>query len=105
MLEAAQSDERPDSSRIVLGLLSSVERDGGHSQRRLGSDLGIALGLVNSDLKRCGKKGLIKFSHAPARRYVYNLMPQFRGKISVSAEYLASSFSFLSGPRPIAVSL
>ena len=70
MLEATQGDEGPDNSRIVLGLLHSVERDGGQSQRRLGSELGIALGLVNAYLKRCVKKGLIKVGHAPARRYV-----------------------------------
>jgi DNA-binding MarR family transcriptional regulator len=96
MLEAAQGDERsPDNSRIVLGLLNSVERDGGQSQRRLGSELGIALGLVNAYLKRCVKKGLIKVSHAPARRYVYYLTPQgFAEKSRLTAEYLSSSFSF-----------
>ncbi len=95
MLEAARTDEGRDNSRIVLGLLNSVERDGGQSQRRLGSELGIALGLVNAYLKRCVKKGLIKVSHAPARRYVYYLTPQgFAEKSRLTAEYLSSSFSF-----------
>ena len=95
MLEAAQGEERPDNSRIVLGLLNSVERDGGQSQRQLGSELGIALGLVNAYLKRCVKKGLIKVSHAPARRYIYYLTPQgFAEKSRLTAEYFSSSFGF-----------
>jgi DNA-binding MarR family transcriptional regulator len=94
MLEATQGD-KPDDSRIMLGLLNSVERDGGQSQRRLGSELGIALGLVNAYLKRCVKKGLIKVSHAPARRYVYYLTPQgFAEKSRLTVEYLSFSFSF-----------
>jgi DNA-binding MarR family transcriptional regulator len=94
MLEAAQG-EKPDDPRIMLGLLNSVERDSGQSQRRLGSELGIALGLVNAYLKRCIKKGLIKVTHAPARRYAYYLTPQgFAEKSRLTVEYLSVSFGF-----------
>lgn len=79
----------------MLGLLDSVERNGGQSQRHLASELGIALGLVNAYLKRCMKKGLVKASQAPARRYVYYLTPQgFAEKSRLTVEYLSSSFSF-----------
>ena len=44
----------------MLELLKSVERDGAQSQRRLKTKLGIALGLVNANLKRCVKKGFVK---------------------------------------------
>lgn len=82
-------------ARIMLGLLDSVERDGGQSQRRLASELGIALGLVNAYLKRCIKKGLVKASQAPARRYVYYLTPQgFAEKSRLTVAYLSHSFSF-----------
>src|SRR5690349_8309728 len=81
--------------RILLGLLESVERDGGQSQRRIASELGIALGLVNAYLKRCVKKGLVKVSEAPARRYAYYLTPQgFAEKSRLTVEYLSHSFSF-----------
>ncbi|HEY4820142.1 MAG TPA: winged helix-turn-helix transcriptional regulator, partial [Xanthobacteraceae bacterium] len=59
----------------MLGLLESVERGGEQSQRRLASELGVALGLVNAYLKRCVNKGLVKVSEAPARRYAYYLTP------------------------------
>src|SRR4029079_8667426 len=81
--------------RILLGLLESVERDGGQSQRRIAAELGIALGLVNAYLKRCVKKGLVKVQDAPARRYAYYLTPQgFAEKSRLTVQYLSDSFSF-----------
>ena len=68
MLEASESHKSAENERILLDLLNSVERDGGQSQRRLASELGIALGLVNAYLRRCVKKGLVKATEAPARR-------------------------------------
>src|SRR6516165_11314689 len=86
--------EDEDNQRIMLGLLRSVERDGGQSQRRLAAELGIALGLVNAYLKRCIKKGLVKVSEAPARRYAYYLTPPgFAEKSRLTVEYLSYSFS------------
>jgi DNA-binding MarR family transcriptional regulator len=94
MLDATPSD-KADDSRIMLGLLSSVERDGGQSQRRLASELGIALGLVNAYLRRCVKKGLVKVTHAPAHRYMYYLTPiGFAEKSRLTVEYLSVSFGF-----------
>src|SRR5947199_9793488 len=94
MPDAARS-EVSQTARIVLGLLESVERDGAQSQRKLASDLGIALGLVNAYLKRCVKKGLLKIGQAPARRYAYYLTPHgFAEKSRLTVEYLSSSFSF-----------
>lgn len=89
-----------DQAHIMLGLLDSVERDGAQSQRRLASELGIALGLVNAYLNRCIKKGLVKVRQAPARRYAYYLTPQgFAEKSRLTVEYLSSSFSFFRRAR------
>jgi DNA-binding MarR family transcriptional regulator len=89
-----------ENERIVLGLLSSVENDGARSQRRIAEELGIALGLVNAYLKRCVKKGLVKVSEAPARRYAYYLTPQgFAEKSRLTVQYLSASFSFFRQAR------
>ena len=94
-MAGAAGEEKFEEARIMLGLLDSVERNGGQSQRHLASELGIALGLVNAYLKRCMKKGLVKASEAPARRYVYYLTPQgFAEKSRLTVEYLSYSFSF-----------
>jgi DNA-binding MarR family transcriptional regulator len=94
--------QRPavEHDKIILGLLESVERDGGQSQRRLASELGIALGLVNAYVKRCVKKGLVKVRAAPTRRYAYYLTPQgFAEKSRLTVEYLSHSFSFFRQAR------
>ena len=98
-MSGAQQDKPQDreieNARIMLGLLESVERNRTHSQRHLAAELGIALGLVNAYLKRCVKKGLLKVSKAPARRYAYYLTPQgFAEKSRLTVEYLSYSFSF-----------
>jgi len=99
MLGATESNKTEDA-RILLDLLNSVERDGGQSQRRLASELGIALGLVNAYLRRSVKKGLLKATAAPARRYIYYLTPQgFAEKSRLTVEYLSVSFSFFRRAR------
>lgn len=93
-MERAIPKDDGDDDRIVLSLLSSVE-EGANSQRRIAAELGIALGLVNAYLKRCVKKGLVKVSEAPARRYAYYLTPSgFNEKSRLTVEYLSSSFRF-----------
>src|SRR5713101_9048334 len=87
-------DTEHENERIVLGLLNSVEHDGDKSQRHIAAELGIALGLVNAYLKRCVKKGLVKVSEAPARRYAYYLTPQgFAEKSRLTVAYMSYSFS------------
>jgi DNA-binding MarR family transcriptional regulator len=87
-------DANAQDERIVLNLLNSVD-DGAQSQRRIAEELGIALGLVNAYLKRCIKKGFVKVSQAPARRYAYYLTPKgFAEKSRLTVEYLSYSFSF-----------
>ena len=85
---------------IVLGLLASIERDSGVTQRRLAGELGIALGLANAYLRRCVRKGLVKMSQVPLNRYAYYLTPQgFAEKSRLTAEYLAVSFNFFRRAR------
>src|SRR5215470_4855348 len=94
MSEALKSTER-EKARIMLGLLESVERGGEQSQRRLASELGVALGLVNAYLKRCVRKGLVKMRQAPARRYAYYLTPNgFAEKSRLTIEYMSYSFAW-----------
>ena len=92
--------EEPANPQILLGLLESVERDGAKSQRRLATELGIALGLVNAYIKRCINKGLVKVTQAPAGRFAYYLTPHgFAEKSRLTVEYLSYSFSFFRQAR------
>lgn len=79
----------------VLELLEAVGQRSDLSQRHLARQMGVALGLANSYLKRCVRKGLIKIGEAPANRYLYYLTPKgFAEKSRLTAKYLAVSFAF-----------
>jgi DNA-binding MarR family transcriptional regulator len=81
--------------QLTLELLNAVDRDHNISQRSLAEEMGIALGLTNSYLKRCVRKGWIKISTAPANRYLYYLTPTgFAEKSRLTARYLSNSLSF-----------
>jgi len=83
-----------DNAR-TLEILDIVQRNEQISQRHLARQLGVALGLANSYLKRCVKKGWVKVQQAPANRYLYYLTPTgFTEKSRLTAEYLSTSLGF-----------
>src|SRR5262245_38611153 len=93
MVEASKAPNA-DETRIVLGLLEYVGRGGEQSQRRLASELGVALGLANAYLRRCVKKGLVKVRQSPARCYVYYLTARgFAEKSRLTLEFMSYSFA------------
>jgi len=79
----------------TLEILQVIENQNDVTQRHLADKLDVALGLANSYLKRCVRKGLVKVQQAPANRYLYYLTPQgFSEKSRLTAQYLSSSFNF-----------
>lgn len=86
--------DRKEEERL-LELLDEVGRRSNVSQRHLARHMGVALGLTNSYLRRCIRKGLIKIAEAPANRYLYYLTPKgFSEKSRLTAKYLSTSFEF-----------
>ena len=84
----------PENAR-TLEILDIVQRNEQVSQRNMANQLGVALGLANSYLKRCVKKGWVKVKQAPANRYLYYLTPKgFAEKSRLTAEYLSGSLGF-----------
>lgn len=81
--------------KLLLQMMSRIENNPNLSQRALSSQLGVAIGLVNTYLKRCIHKGWIKVQNIPTRRYTYYLTPGgFIEKTRLAVEYLTSSFGF-----------
>ncbi len=79
----------------TLEILDIVQHNEQVSQRHMARQLGVALGLVNSYLKRCVKKGWVKVRQAPANRYLYYITPTgFTEKSRLTAEYLSASLGF-----------
>ena len=94
------SSDLGNEAKITLGLLSMVHENSSTSQRSMAGDLGIALGLANTYLKRCVMKGLIKVSQAPANRYAYYLTPKgFSEKSRLTAAFLFQSFNLFRRAR------
>ena len=81
--------------KLTLDLLNAIDQRSDLTQRHLARQMGIALGLTNSYLKRCARKGLVKVSEAPANRYLYYLTPKgFAEKARLTGRYLADSLTF-----------
>jgi DNA-binding MarR family transcriptional regulator len=89
-LNTPQKDES-----VTLSILEAIDGKDELTQRHLADDLGIALGLANSYLKRCVRKGLVKIRQVPPKRYLYYLTPKgFAEKSRLTAQYLSYSFEF-----------
>lgn len=87
----------PDSKddQVTLELLHAIEERSDVSQRHLAAKLGIALGLTNSYLRRCARKGYVKVKEVPANRYLYYLTPKgFAEKSRLTAQFLSTSLTF-----------
>ncbi|MCP5151347.1 MAG: winged helix-turn-helix transcriptional regulator [Ectothiorhodospiraceae bacterium] len=80
---------------LTLEILQEIGARSDVTQRSLASHCGVALGLANSYLRRCVRKGLVKVSQAPRNRYLYYLTPKgFAEKSRLTADYLSASLSF-----------
>jgi len=91
---------QPDQDSLTLAILDTVHRDAHLTQRALARDLGIALGLANSYLRRCLNKGYIKVTQAPSNRYSYYLTPTgFAEKSRLVGQYLYQSFNLFRAAR------
>lgn len=95
-----ERSSRSEDTEIVLGMLSAIEQNQHVTQRSLSGELGIALGLANSYLKRLVRKGFVKVQQAPINRYAYYLTPKgFIEKARLTTEYLSVSLTFFRQAR------
>jgi DNA-binding MarR family transcriptional regulator len=70
------------------------------TQRRLASDLGIALGLTNLLLRRLARKGWIRVKHVSPRRIRYLITPAgMAAKARLTREYFVESLHFYRESR------
>ncbi len=89
---------RPDD--IALRILDEISTGAPVTQRSISSKLGIALGLVNSYMKRLTKKGHIKITTIPKSRVKYILTPKgFTEKVRLTYEYMRYSIDYYKDIR------
>lgn len=71
-----QEERRTSKERLTFDILTVIEREDTVTQRGISRELGIALGLTNSLVKRLARQGLVRISHLRARRLRYYLTPR-----------------------------
>jgi ribosomal protein S25 len=85
---------------ITLKILDELTRESSITQRTLSDKLDIALGLVNTYIKRLAKKGHIKITTIPKNRVKYILTPQgFAEKLRLTYEYMHYSINYFKDIR------
>jgi DNA-binding MarR family transcriptional regulator len=86
--------------KVLVHLLSEIERNPSFTQRKLANELGIALGLMNQYLRSCVTKGWLRATHLSPKRITYFLTPEgFKEKSIMVTDYLARSFVFFKQAR------
>ncbi|MBS0185089.1 MAG: winged helix-turn-helix transcriptional regulator [Proteobacteria bacterium] len=99
-MAAFQDTREQTEQRVMVHLLSEIERNPSFTQRGLASELGIALGLMNQYLKSSVTKGWIRASQISPRRITYFLTPEgFKEKSQMVKDYLARSLTFFRDAR------
>jgi DNA-binding MarR family transcriptional regulator len=94
-MAAFQDTREQTEQRVMVQLLTEIERNPALTQRGLAQELGIALGLMNHYLKSCVMKGWIRASQVSSKRIAYFLTPEgFKEKSHMVASYLARSLTF-----------
>ncbi|RAK12651.1 winged helix-turn-helix DNA-binding protein [Halanaerobium saccharolyticum] len=74
----------------ILNILNSKDSP---SQREIAKEAGISLGLVNTLLKKCAKKGLIKIERLNSRNIKYILTPAgIKEKTKKTIRYVKKSY-------------
>ena len=85
---------------ITLRLLDEISRESVITQRTLSSELNIALGLVNTYIKRLAKKGYIKITKGPMNRVKYALTKKgFTHRVRLTYDYMHSSINYFKDAR------
>ena len=93
---------QPDSTadRRDLEVLEAINASPNVNQRSLADETSMALGLVNSCLKRLVRKGLVKIKEAPGRRYLYYLTPKgMAEKTRLTYDYVSYSVHYYANAR------
>ena len=99
-MAAFQDTRQQTEQKVMVHLLTEIERNPSFTQRGLAGELNIALGLMNQYLKRCITKGWIRASQVSPRRITYFLTTEgFKEKSHMVKDYLERSMTFFRDAR------
>ena len=87
---------------ITLRILDEINRESLITQRTLSNSLNIALGLVNTYIRKLVNKGYIKITKGPMNRVKYVLTRKgFTHRVSLTYNFMQSSINYLKNARKI----
>ena len=90
-----QSTKDQTEQKVMVQLMSEIEKNPSVTQRNLAAESGIALGLMNGYLKRCVKKGWVRVSQVSPSRIAYFLTSDgLKEKSRMVKDYLGRSLTF-----------
>jgi len=77
----------------ITDVLTILDREDSPSQREIASQTGFSVGLVNTLIKKCAKKGLVKIERLNSRNIKYILTPEgIREKTQKTIDYIKRSY-------------
>ena len=96
----SSSEHMDRDEQIILSLLNAIEEEPNTTQKDLATRLGVAVGMVNSYLKRVIYKGYVKTKNLERRRLRYLLTPSgIKEKTRLTYEFLKYSYFFIREVR------
>ena len=77
----------------ITDVLTILDREDNPSQREIAKQTGFSVGLVNTLIKKCAKKGLVKIERLNSRNIKYILTPEgIKEKTQKTIDYIKRSY-------------
>ena len=81
----------------ITDVLTILDRADSPSQREIAKQTGFSVGLVNTLIKKCAKKGLVKIERLNSRNIKYILTPEgIKEKTQKTIDYIKRSYQAIS---------
>jgi DNA-binding MarR family transcriptional regulator len=81
----------------ITDVLTILDREDSPSQREIAKQTGFSVGLVNTLIKKCAKKGLVKIERLNSRNIKYILTPEgIKEKTQKTIDYIRRSYQAIS---------
>jgi DNA-binding MarR family transcriptional regulator len=77
----------------ITDVLAILDKEDSPSQREIAKQTGFSVGLVNTLIKKCAKKGLVKIERLNSRNIKYILTPEgIKEKTQKTIDYIKRSY-------------
>ncbi|SDD19333.1 winged helix-turn-helix transcriptional regulator [Halanaerobium congolense] len=77
----------------ITDVITILDREDSPSQREIAKQTGFSVGLVNTLIKKCAKKGLVKIERLNSRNIKYILTPEgIKEKTQKTIDYIKRSY-------------